>query len=108
MRISTLKSRLVRKIEAISNFQDFLEHVFGKRGFKLEYFPREEENADDLEQFGYLSVSVKLKGDWDTSNSEEEVLNCFKHAKLNKFFAESGAGVGGGWRDVGFYEIPLK
>ena len=108
MRISTLKNRLVRKIEAISNFQDFLDHAFGKRGYKLEYYPRDEAFAAGLGQYGYLSVSVKLKGDWDTSNSEEEVLNCVKHSKIDKFFAESGSGVGGGWRDVGFYEIPLK
>ncbi len=107
MRISTLKRRLTAKIDAISDFQDALRNTFGERGFKLEYHPREEEESPFL-QFGYLSASVKLKGDWDTSNSEEEVLSCFKHTGLNEFFAESGAGVGGNWRDVGFYEIPLK
>ena len=107
MRISTLKSRLNAKIDAISLFEDELEESFGTRGYKLEYYPREEEESPFL-QFGYLSVSVKLKGDWDTSNSEEEVLRNFKRAKLGKFFALSGAGVGGDCRDVGFYEIPLK
>ena len=108
MRISTLISRLTAKKDAISLFLEELEESFGTRGFKLEYFPRDGDEAADLGQLGYLSVSVKLKGDWDTSNSEAEVLNCFKDAELDKFFAESGAGVGGGWRDVGFYEIPLK
>ncbi len=108
MRVSTLISRLTAKKDAISLFWDELEDTFGTRGVKLEYFPREEENAEVLGQYGYLSASVKLNVLWDTSNAEEEVLNCFKHAKLDKFFALSGSGVGGGWRDVGFYEIPLK
>ncbi len=107
MRVSTLISRLTAKKDAISLFWDELEECFGTRGFKLEYFPREEALAAGFGQYGYLSVSVKLNVLWGF-DSEEKVLNCFKHSKLDKFFAERGVEICGNWTDVGFYEISLK